>query len=91
MKLYTFNTKPTETLKEAIIEAFGEFEDLDIKEIEINPVTSSHCKVYFRYYLDGKYYRWCKITDVISDFDNRESADTLLKVLDVFGEEIALR
>jgi len=33
MKLYTFSTKPTETLKESIIEAFGEFEDLDIKEI----------------------------------------------------------
>jgi hypothetical protein len=91
MKLYTFNTKPTETLKEAIIEAFGEFEDLDIKAIDIVPLTSSHSKVYIRYYLDGKYYKHCRITDAINSFDNPESADTLLKVLDVFREEIALR
>jgi hypothetical protein len=33
MKITTFNATPTETLKEAIIESFGEFETLDIKVI----------------------------------------------------------
>ena len=91
MTITTFTTEPTETLKEAIIEAFGDFETLDIKEIDIVPLTASHCKVYIRYYLDGKHYRWCKITDVINDFDNSESADTLIKALEIFSEEIYLR
>jgi len=91
MKITTFNATPTETLKEAIIESFGEFETLDIKVIEIVPLTSSHSKVYIRYYLDGKHYKHCRITDVINDFDNPESADTLLKVLGIFNEEIGLR
>jgi hypothetical protein len=91
MKITTFNTTPTDDLKEAIIEAFGDFEDLYIKAIDIVPLTASHCKVYIRYFIDGKHYKHCKITDVINDFDNPESADTLLKVLEIFSEEIALR
>jgi hypothetical protein len=88
MNIIAFNTTPTDDIIDVLTDLLPEAKEIDIKEVRINNTATHDVKVDLIIAIDGTKHHFSDYTGKLSEFDNQESKDTVLIVLEIFGEKI---